>query len=148
MDIKKDMIRLEKIMRIFSLDPVKITKGGNYVRGGTSGPIARLIFCNVLADKYEELRKQPKIGGHLVERPLREVLYKFLGLTSMNSVKAQLRSEAIQSIEYHKEYMNKYKMVKAGFTNDERYLALVAQQTLRDEAQEEMTRLTLEIVNQ
>ena len=86
------------------------------------------------------------MGGHLLKPPIRKVVSDYLGMGSPNAIKAQLREGSIQSIEFHVEYINKYKMIKAGFEGDARYLEIEAQQILRDQAQAKMTELTKDII--
>lgn len=134
----EDMDILVTIMRIFKIDPVKNAKF-------IPSPVNKLIFCNILADKYPELRD---IGQASTwnKKSIKTPVAKYLGYGSNNAVKAQLREGAIESIKDYKDYYAKYKMVKAGFEGDSRYLEIEAQQIIRDNAQAKMTELTKDII--
>jgi len=134
----EDMRRLEKIMANFSLYPVKL-------EGELGGPIARLIFCNILADKYEELRTN-KPNNHIHNGYPRTPVSKYLNYKDNSAIKFQLRDGAINSIIGYKDYYHKYKMIQAGFNEDENYLKLEKLKIIRDDANAQMIKLTKKII--
>ena len=135
--MRKDMKRLETIMAEFSLYPVII---GSDKRD----PISRLIFCNILADLYPELRNPPHTSPG--KSSLRSEVANYLGYADTNSIKFQLRDGSINSIMEYKDYHKKYKIIKAQFENNELYLKLKSLQILRDDTQNEMTEIMNKIL--
>lgn len=139
MDINEDMIKLEGIMNVFELYPVIKEPSDK------ANPIDRLIFCNILADKYSELR-DIGVYGHYSTSP-RTPVSKYLGYSTNNSIKYQLREGAVKSIKGYKEYENKYKVIKAAFNDDVRYIEITKYQEIRDTAQANMTSLMTDMLN-
>ncbi len=130
MDIFHDMTRLKNIMKNYDLHPIvdksRVIEGKTtrIKEGETSRPIARIIFCNVLAENHPELMEKPRMGGYLEIEPIRKTVARYLNYTASNSVKSALRSGGIDSIKGHRTYYRDYKMIKAEFNNDENYLEL------------------------
>lgn len=139
MDVpSKDMKRLESIMAEFSLHPVM--SDGDY-----SNPIDRLIFCQVLAEKYPIIITNERTPYNQFSRTN---VRKFLGYKQNTAIKYQLREGAIDTIKGYKDYYHKYKVVKAAFLEDKRYLEMLELKKVRDESQEKMNELMKEIITE
>jgi len=132
---------LEDIMAESNLFPVMID-------GNKKNPVDRLIFCNILADKYTELRKSGQYGTWNKKSPKTPVS-EYLGYAygHNNSVKYLLRDGAIASIKGYKDYYTRYLLVKAAFSGDERYTQMLEQHEIRDKAQAKATELMKQILN-
>lgn len=139
LDIEKDMEKLNKIMNKFNLFPVR----GNKMP--SSNPIHRLIFCNILASQY------PDIKGKQVAKPYgypRTPVSRFLGYGSNNAIKYQLQEGAIDRIKHtHKEEWHKYRLLLCAFNDDPRYEKLQDLEIQRDSCQEQMNNLMREIIS-
>ena len=146
MDIMHDMTRLKNIMKNYDLHP--IVDKSRFIEGETSRPIARIIFCNVLAENHPELMEKPRMGGYLEIEPIRKTVARYLNYTTSNSVKSALRSDGIDSIKNHGTYYRDYKMVKAEFNNDINYLELVKYKKLKEEAKLNINRIIHKIIKE
>jgi hypothetical protein len=134
-----DMEKLNNIMNKFNLFPVRDNDQPS------SNPIHRLIFCNILADKYEELRGEQKLMSHGYPRT---PVSKFLGYNSNNAIKFQVRENAIDSIKIYKEYWSKYKVIKSAFNDDARYIELLNLEKLQKQTDEKMQSLMIDILKE
>ena len=147
MDIMHDMTRLKKIMRNYDLHPIvdksRLIDGKTtrIIEGETSRPIARIIFCNVLAENHPELMERPRMGGYLEIEPIRKTVARYLNYKSSNSVNSALRSDGIDSIKGHKSYYRDYVMIRAQFNNDDNHLELKKYRELKEIANQSINRI-------
>lgn len=139
MDItKEEMNKLRKIMMEFSIsDPIKIV--------GHGSPLSRLIFCQILAEKFPQLVENEKMPSGKFPRT---IVRNYLGYNDNRSIGYHLRENAIESIRYYKNYYHKYKVIRAAYFEDERYFKILEFKKTRDKSQEMMTKLMTEIVEE
>lgn len=154
MDIMHDMTRLEKIMKSYDLHPIvnkTRKKEGKITRvtyGQRSEPIARIIFCNVLAENHPELMEKPRMGGYLEIEPIRKTVARYLNYKASNSVKSALRSDGIDSIKNHGTYYRDYKLIKAEFNDDINHSELIKYKELKEVANININRMIHKIIKE
>ena len=154
MDIMHDMTRLKHIMKDYDLHPIvnkDIPMKGKTTRvvyGETSRPIARIIFCNVLAENHPELMERPRMGGYLEIEPIRTTVARYLNYKASNSVKSALRSDGIDSIKGHKSYYRDYKLIKAEFKDYINHSELIKYKRLKEEANININRMIHKITEE
>jgi hypothetical protein len=107
-----DIVKLADIMNNFGMPT---NRDGQY----HVNPISKLIFCNILADKYPVLREAP-VNSESKSSKLRTEIRDYFGYSKNASVKYQLRENAIESIRYCDEYRT-YKFIRAAFNEDVNY---------------------------
>mgnify|MGYP005998469965 CR=1 FL=1 len=154
MDLRQNMSRLNKIMKRYDLHPIvdksrvidgKTTRA---ISGETSRPIARIIFCKVLAEAHPELLEAPGMGGYLEIEPIRKTVGKYLNYTTHNSVKSALNPERMESIKGHKSYYRDYKMIKAEFNNDDNHIELQKYKKLKESANLNINRIIHKMIEE
>jgi len=138
-EIEQDMKKLNELMSEFSLFPIIEV-------GGKANPIHRLIFCNILCEKYNIIKDGEKLK--LYRLPYRKNLASFLGYGSTNSVKFMIRDNSINTIIGYKDYYRKYKIIKEFFLNEDVYIKMKDLQKQRDDTQTQMTNIMNEILAQ
>ena len=154
MDIMHDMTRLKQIMRNYDLHPIVDKsrfidgKTTRIIEGETSRPIARIIFCNVLAENHPELMERPRMGGYLEIEPIRKTVARYLNYKSSNSVNSALRSDGIDSIKGHRSYYRDYKLIKAEFNDDINHSELIKYKKLKEEANININRMIHKIIEE
>jgi hypothetical protein len=140
--IDEEMEDLRKIMLDFRLDPCLNQGEEGYKQ------VSRLIFCNVLAEKYPHLQekvKEKKKHKQGKEQD-RERVLKFIKCKSRATFYYNIRKDGIKSLEGYKNYDNMYKVIRAGFKKDKRYEDLKGYEQARDHSQEKMNELMKDLI--
>jgi hypothetical protein len=134
--IDDDMVHLRNVMLEFKMNPTLSRGTDNY------DSLSRLIFCNILADKYPDLKEEVLVKPTKGKRDTNKTrVIKFIKCSTRQSFYHNLRDNALSSLKGYKDYENKYKVIKSGFNRDSKYIKMKELQLLRDQSQEEMVRL-------
>ena len=136
-----DMNILTDIMKDFNLFPIKSKDSCSY-------PIDRLIFCNILAIKYPELRAIGIFGTWTRYKNIKTPVANFLNYKNNIAVKSCLRPGAVDSIKGYKTYYDDYLFIKACFIGDKDYILLKELEEKRDILNIKIEKIKLKILKQ
>ena len=134
-ELKADMSKLIEICSNFSIDP--LTKG--------NGP-DKVIFCNVLSEKYPKLMGESD-GYSTKVKNIKRSVAKFLGIMR-TSMYHYTQESSLLSIKGYKDYEHKYLIIKAGFLDDPRYKRIKELDESINSSQIEMKALMEDIITE